>query len=104
MEEVAKIGQSQQQRVEKLTQTQSASHITHTHTYTRTKCTQAHHCFLIRQGPGTLKHALEWIKEDLVVKERSLQVDNQCLEVRKKLSEHPSTQQLPTLVTSNKGE
>ena len=53
---------------------------------------------------GTLNRTLERIKEDLGVKERSLQLDNQCLEVRKKLSEHPSTQQLPTLVTGNKGE
>ena len=41
------------------------------------------------KGLGTLNHTLE----DVVVQEK-FQLDNQCLEVRKKLSEHPSTQQL----------
>ena len=39
---------------------------------------------------GTLNRTLEWMKEDLVVKERSYQLDNQCVEVKKKLSEHPA--------------
>ena len=60
---------------------------------------------IVSIGRGwALNHTLEQIKEDLVVQEKFIQLDNQCLEVRKKLSEHPSTKQLPTLVTSNKGE
>ena len=47
----------------------------------------------------TLNHTLEQIKEDLVAKERSLQLDNQCqLEVKKKLSEHTTL----AIYTSNK--
>ena len=48
----------------------------------------------LRHAHGSLKRTLARIEQDLTVKETSLSLDRQCVEVRGRLSEYPKAHEL----------
>jgi hypothetical protein len=49
---------------------------------------------IFRHAEGALKRTLNRIQEDLMVKNNSLALDQQCMATREKLSEHPKGEEL----------
>ncbi len=51
-----------------------------------------------RLANGTLNRTLGRINDDIYTKTNSLNLDQQCLDIREKLSEHPKIQQILQIV------
>ena len=51
-------------------------------------------CTCSRHALGALQRTLERVKQDLTVKINSLSLDQQCMQVREKLAQHPKPSEL----------